>query len=153
MQDRVFTSLTFEEWSRVLYAKCTGTVNLHEATLHLPLDFFIMTTSISNHVGHMTQVAYSAANNFQDAFAQYRNRLGLPACASALGLVTEISDSGNATSSPQAMTRINLYGTGEHDFLRIIEAAYLSDPPSTNLITCLEPCRILDTERASSQGA
>jgi acyl carrier protein len=150
IKDKLFTSLTFEEWRRGLFAKCTGAINLHEVTLHMPLDFFIMTTSLSNHVGHVTQTAYSAANNFQDAFARYRRRLGLPACAIALGLITEISELGHATSSQNAMSRINLYGTGEHEFLSCIEAAFHAHTEA-NIITCLEPSKILQKEEENNQ--
>ena len=56
-------------------AKVRGTVNLHNALSHLPLDFFVMTTATGALWAPPTQAAYIAANSFQDAFARYRRCL------------------------------------------------------------------------------
>jgi acyl transferase domain-containing protein len=56
----------------VLAPKVQGTLVL-EALLHdQPLDFFVLCSSLSAFLGGVGQVAYTAANAFQDAFAQSR---------------------------------------------------------------------------------
>jgi hypothetical protein len=41
-----FDKLSIEQWHKSLAAKVVGTKNLHEATASLPLEFFVMTTSV-----------------------------------------------------------------------------------------------------------
>ena len=121
-----------------------------------------MTTSLSNHIAHVTQSTYSAANNFQDAFARYRHSLGLPACAIALGLITEISDIGQQAFARNSMSRLGLYETGEYEFLSVFEAAFFAgagtkpssrnkfdSPSQPNIITSLEPSKLLEKQRES----
>ncbi|KAI2776595.1 KR domain-containing protein [Daldinia loculata] len=82
--DLSFDKLTVQRWRDSLAAKVQGSKNLHEATLSLPrgqLDFFVMVTSLESIYALATQSAYTAANAFQDSFARYRRRLGMPAKA------------------------------------------------------------------------
>ncbi|WP_255298242.1 SDR family NAD(P)-dependent oxidoreductase [Brevibacillus dissolubilis] len=64
-----------EEWERVVAPKASGVVHLDEATKELPLDFFVLFSSISGGWGNPGQSDYATANAFLDAFAHYRNRL------------------------------------------------------------------------------
>ena len=43
--DLTFDNLSSSRWNKSLSAKVEGTKNLHEATLSISLDFFVMTTS------------------------------------------------------------------------------------------------------------
>ncbi|MBN9669607.1 SDR family NAD(P)-dependent oxidoreductase [Roseibium aggregatum] len=56
----------------VFAPKLAGTVNLDEATRHLPLDFFVLCSSIASVFGNAGQAVYAAANAFLDAFAETR---------------------------------------------------------------------------------
>ncbi|KAF2111546.1 hypothetical protein BDV96DRAFT_499365 [Lophiotrema nucula] len=156
MSDRVFDRLSHAEWKVGLSAKVQGTLNLHEASIEreLPLDFFIMTSSFEAVVALPSQPAYCAANGFQDAFARYRRSQGLPGCAIAFGLITEIGHLGQRTKTRDLIYRNGLYRTGELDFLRILEAAFLPSPPRTargpafdtlaeaQITTCLDPSEL-----------
>lgn len=71
--------MTFEEWTTSLDSKVRGTWNLHNALLCTPLDFFLMFSSTCSIIGQTGQTNYAAANSFLDAFAVYRQQLGLPA--------------------------------------------------------------------------
>lgn len=57
----------------VLAPKVAGTLHLHEATRGIPLDFFVLCSSIASWAGNLGQADYAAANGFMDAFAVWRN--------------------------------------------------------------------------------
>jgi acyl transferase domain-containing protein/aryl carrier-like protein len=67
------------EMLEILRPKVLGTWILHELTRALPLDFFLMFSSIASVWGAKGQGHYAAANHFLDSFAHYRRALGLPA--------------------------------------------------------------------------
>jgi len=59
-----------------------GSFLLHQMSLEMDLDFFVMFSSMASIVGNMGQSSYSACNAFQDSLAQYRRHvLGLPGLA------------------------------------------------------------------------
>ncbi len=68
-----------EKFTRVLGPKMLGAWNLHEATKDLPLEHFVMFSSIAAVVGSPGQSNYVAGNTFLDSFAAYRQANGLPA--------------------------------------------------------------------------
>jgi acyl transferase domain-containing protein/NAD(P)-dependent dehydrogenase (short-subunit alcohol dehydrogenase family)/acyl carrier protein len=59
----------------VLAPKVTGTVNLDRATAHLPLDFFVLCSSVSGVWGNSGQADYALASSFQEHYAHYRSEL------------------------------------------------------------------------------
>lgn len=81
-----------EEYHAAIYGKVSGTWSLHQVSQEQkqPLDFFTMLSSISGIVGKKGQSNYSAANTFLDAFANYRQSLGLRANAIDLGLIEDV---------------------------------------------------------------
>jgi acyl carrier protein len=79
IDDALVNDLTPERFDAVYGPKIAGTWHLHEATLGLPLDFFVMFSSIAGIFPQPGHGSYSAANSFLDAFAGYRRGLGLPA--------------------------------------------------------------------------
>ncbi|CAG8983999.1 hypothetical protein HYALB_00009008 [Hymenoscyphus albidus] len=92
LRDRPFDSMTLDEYHAAIGCKVQGTWNLHNISLemNLSLDFFTMLSSISGVYGSKGQANYAAANAFLDAFASYRQGLGLPACSIDLGVVADI---------------------------------------------------------------
>ncbi|MGB7344479.1 MAG: amino acid adenylation domain-containing protein [Pirellulaceae bacterium] len=67
--------------SKVMAPKTQGAWNLHEATVDLPLDYFVMFSSIASLLGSPGQANYAAGNAFLDGLAAYRRSRNLPALA------------------------------------------------------------------------
>ncbi|GFF89731.1 lovastatin nonaketide synthase [Aspergillus udagawae] len=89
LRDIHIEKMAIEDYLSVLHPKYAGTWNLHR---YLPdnLDFFVMLSSISGIIGNATQAAYAAGSTFLDAFAAYRNSLGLQAVSLDLGVITDV---------------------------------------------------------------
>jgi NADPH-dependent curcumin reductase CurA len=92
LRDRVFASMTHEEYHQALNSKVQGAWNLHRATeeLGIPLDFLTLFSSISGLIGQKGQANYAAGNSFLDALAEYRKVRGLPACSIDLGAIDDV---------------------------------------------------------------
>lgn len=79
------SSLDWIRFAAVLSAKAEGVLLLHRLTRDLPLDLFLMVSSIASAWGSQHQLHYAAANSVLDALAWHRRRLGLPALTINLG--------------------------------------------------------------------
>ncbi|KAI5862010.1 reducing type I polyketide synthase [Durotheca rogersii] len=92
LRDRVFESMSIEEYHAALGCKVDGTWNLHQVSMEqgLDLDFFTLLSSISGLCGSKGQANYAAGNAFLDAFAAYRQSLGLAACSVDLGVIQDV---------------------------------------------------------------
>ncbi|AHM66821.1 polyketide synthase [Paenibacillus polymyxa SQR-21] len=73
--DNFMIKKTEEELQKVLAPKVTGLTNLDQACKDIPLDFFILFSSVAGSLGNIGQADYAAANAFMDAYAGYRNTL------------------------------------------------------------------------------
>ncbi|KAI1177722.1 hypothetical protein F4777DRAFT_576800 [Nemania sp. FL0916] len=169
--DVSFDKLTVSRWRDSISAKVQGTKNLHDASLSLPrpLDFFVMITSLESIWALATQSAYTAANAFQDAFARYRRRLGMPATSISLGLVKGIGELGQDSSTIDMFARNGALTLSEAEFLARLEVAIVDDKDvgtsrtcgngedwigqaedplsASNILTCLDPYAMMDKER------
>ncbi|KAK2859671.1 hypothetical protein Q5P01_004291 [Channa striata] len=79
LHDGLIETLNQSLYEKVLKPKVNGALNLHHATQHCQLDYFVCYSSISAFLGNASQTNYAAANSFLDMFCQYRRKLGLPA--------------------------------------------------------------------------
>lgn len=164
--DVTFDNVSPSGWNESLSAKVQGTKNLHEATLSMSLDFFVMTTSALSVYAFATQGAYTAANNFQDAFARYRRQIGVPASTISFSLVGEVTKVGTDAITVDLFDRNKALTLSESQFLTLVEPAFLNnrttDTPSSeqwfgqledplssaNLHTYLDPSAMMDRKRA-----
>jgi len=115
--------MTSESFKAVLRPKVQGTINLHEALIHEPLDFFVMTSSTLGLKGTATQSHYAAGNAFMDSMARHRWSLGLQATSLALGLVQEIGHINDNPVMEESMLHNGLYGISEAEYLLMMEVA------------------------------
>ncbi|KAK3580057.1 hypothetical protein CHS0354_001010 [Potamilus streckersoni] len=74
----LFLELTADKFDNVMLPKVAGSWNLHHLSLFLPLDFFVLQSSISGILGSPGDSNYGAANTFLDALSHYRRQKGLP---------------------------------------------------------------------------
>jgi acyl carrier protein len=81
IDDAPLASLTRERMRTVLAPKAHGAWFLHEGTLGMELDYFVMFSSVSSVFGNSAQGNYAAANAFLDSLAHHRQAMGLPALA------------------------------------------------------------------------
>ena len=79
LDDGVLTRQDWSRFERVLAPKVAGSWILHELTESMPLDFFVLFSSMAAVAGAPGQGNYAAANSFEDALAHERRRQGLPA--------------------------------------------------------------------------
>lgn len=78
LHDGLIETLNRSLYEKVFKPKVNGALNLHNATQHCQLDYFVCYSSISAFLGNASQTNYAAANTFLDMFCQYRHKLGLP---------------------------------------------------------------------------
>lgn len=75
IDDAFILHKTLSSWQRVIQPKVFGAVHLDRLTRRIPLDFFIVFSSIASLMPNQGQCDYAAANSFLDSFAAHRNRL------------------------------------------------------------------------------
>ncbi|XP_060078597.1 uncharacterized protein LOC132558089 [Ylistrum balloti] len=78
LRDTRIDTMTMDKFNDVLQPKVTGTWNLHLVSKELPLDFFVMHSSVTSVFGNAGQTNYGAANSFMDSLAWYRRANHLP---------------------------------------------------------------------------
>uniref|UniRef100_A0A3P8ZRT2 Carrier domain-containing protein n=1 Tax=Esox lucius TaxID=8010 RepID=A0A3P8ZRT2_ESOLU len=79
LHDGLLETLDRSHYEKVLKPKVNGALNLHNATKHCKLDYFVCYSSVASFIGNGSQSNYAAANSFLDIFCHYRRRNGLAA--------------------------------------------------------------------------
>lgn len=75
IRDNFIIRKTTEEVMEVTSSKVLGVTYLDEVTRDIPLDFFVLFSSIVGALGNAGQADYAAANAYLDEYALYRNCL------------------------------------------------------------------------------
>ncbi|WP_335580789.1 SDR family NAD(P)-dependent oxidoreductase [Streptomyces sp. KLMMK] len=88
--DALLTELDDGTAESVLAPKLRGTMLLDRLTRAIPLDFFVVHSSISATVGHRAQAAYGAGNLAMEGIVRARRAAGVPGLAVGWGLIGEI---------------------------------------------------------------
>nr|WP_226857330.1 SDR family NAD(P)-dependent oxidoreductase [Acidithiobacillus concretivorus] len=90
IEDALAQNLGAELMDKVIQPKVAGAWNLHQASLHQPLDFFVLYSSMTTVLGNPGQAHYVAANSWMEAFAQWRRQQGLAALAILWGAIADV---------------------------------------------------------------
>ncbi len=77
--------LTKERLERVWRPKAVGAWTLHNLTQGMPLDFFVLFSSVACVLSQPGQGSYAAANSYLDSLARYRRGQGLKASSFQFG--------------------------------------------------------------------
>ena len=88
--DAALAHLERAQIRRVFDAKVRGACNLDRLTAGMPLDFFVLFSSVASLFGSAGQAVHAAADACLDALAQHRLNRGLPATAINWGPVSEV---------------------------------------------------------------
>jgi NADPH:quinone reductase-like Zn-dependent oxidoreductase/short-subunit dehydrogenase/SAM-dependent methyltransferase/acyl carrier protein len=107
LDDAPIERLTEERMWKAMAPKIMGAWNLHALTLDMPLDFFVLFSSLASVIGNPGQANYVAGNAFLDALAYYRRGRGLPGLAVNWGVVGEV---GHVAGSPETAQRLERLG-------------------------------------------
>ncbi|EME77538.1 uncharacterized protein MYCFIDRAFT_44966 [Pseudocercospora fijiensis CIRAD86] len=153
LKESLFANMTVDVWDQVVRPKVQGARNLHELTLGMDLDFFVLTSTILSVVGAATQSNYAAANAYLDHLARHRHHRGLQACSLSIGMVVGIGYVEEHEASEIALRRNGMYGINMAEFLRNLELACRRKDMDqvidefdrcavSNIITGMDPTRI-----------
>ena len=108
LDDNLLANMSKESVARVFAPKAQGALNLHNATLELELDHFVMSSSVASIFGNPGQVNYSAASAFLDGLAVSRRRQGLPALTYNLAAVAEAGMAARSLHVIRMMTALGM---------------------------------------------
>ena len=78
LDDGILLEQDWQRFEQVMAPKVAGAWHLHRLTQELPLDFFVLFSSVASLLGSPGQGNYAAANAFMDVLAHYRSSQGLP---------------------------------------------------------------------------
>ena len=99
LDDGLLFDMSLEQLDRPMAPKVQGAWNLHAATRDVPLDFFVLFSSVASVLGSPGQANYAAGNALLDSLAAWRRRRGLPALSVNWG---PWADSGMAAEAGRA---------------------------------------------------
>jgi len=108
LDDHLLLNLDAENFRRVLAPKVLGAWNLHTLTADLPLDFFVVFSSVASILCSPGQANYAAANAFLDGLAHDRRSRGLPCLSINWGPWAEVGMAARAASARGAASRVML---------------------------------------------
>ena len=147
----MYEQMTFEKFAAGTLPKVRGALSLRKALQQTPLDFFVMTSSISAVLGNPGQSNYCAGNSFLDSLAWHRNLLGLAGSSIALPMVLDVGVVAENENIEVSLGRKGMYGIDENEMLRGFELAMLQTQPrypsppklgNAHIILGLEPASL-----------
>jgi len=140
LEDATLANLERAQVERVFHPKVHGAWNLHRLTAAMPLDFFVLYSSVAALFGSAGQAAYAAANACLDALAQHRLDRGLPATSIHWGPVADVGLAARAAVRGDRLASRGLAGIGVEDVTRALERVLTEGWPQV-AVTRLDPAR------------
>jgi NADPH:quinone reductase-like Zn-dependent oxidoreductase/acyl carrier protein len=105
LDDALVPSLDAQRYGRVLAPKVQGVAALETATANLPLDLFVLYSSITVQLGNPGQANYVAANAYLEAVARRRRAEGKPALAVAWGAIADVGVLARDTATSEILKK------------------------------------------------
>ncbi|KAJ5533456.1 lovastatin nonaketide synthase [Penicillium frequentans] len=130
LADAPLQSMTYSQWHKCVQPKVHGAYNLHNATMGIPLDFFVCFSSISAFFGGKAQANYAGANACLDSLMGYRRQLGLPASTMNCGRITGHGVAAEDAALERFMEDQGYEGVNRQELLYQVENAIFSHIPS-----------------------
>ncbi|CAO1600411.1 hypothetical protein XANCAGTX0491_004101 [Xanthoria calcicola] len=134
LRDSPLDRMTFKQWDACLQPKVRGTYNLHKATLHASLDFFVCFSSVSTILGSKAQANYSAANAYIDALMRRRREMGLRGTTMNCGMIVGVGAVAENAALQRVMETIGYDAVSEQELLFQIEEAITADHSETRSV-------------------
>lgn len=120
IQDQAIADADLDTVGLVMRSKALGAWNLHLLTRELPLDHFVLYSSLANLIGNSRQSAYSAANGFLNGLARMRQRAGLPATTANWGAISDVGVVAQDEKLEQFLRHIGLRGIPSSEALDLL---------------------------------
>jgi hybrid polyketide synthase/nonribosomal peptide synthetase ACE1 len=144
LEDSMFEGLTFENLTKVLDPKVTGTQLLDELFYDAPLEFFVVMSSLTSIVGNSGQSNYTAANMFMVALAEQRRQRGVAGSSIAISSLIGIGYVERSENfSSDYFENIGYRNISEQDLHQLFAEAILVGRPgcteSSEIATGLQP--------------
>jgi hypothetical protein len=137
--------MTYADWKQSTKPKVVGALNLHSVLADAPLDFFIMTSSVSGILGTPGQSNYAAANAYLDALARHRRATSSAATSVVLPMVLGVGVVAENTEIEDGLKRKGMYGIDEEHLLQSFEAGISSNTltsPPDHVVVGLDPFKL-----------
>lgn len=90
IDDQLISKLDGNSVSSVIQPKLVGAWHLHSLTQAIPLDYFVLYSSITTYIGNPGQANYVAANAGLEGLAELRRSKGLPAQCIGWGPIADV---------------------------------------------------------------
>lgn len=123
LQDSPIDSMTHQQWQTCIRPKVLGAQNLHHATSHMDLEFFIPFSSVSASIGALAQANYAAANSYLDALVRDRREHGLKASTMNIGMIKGAGVVDRNDALGKIMVGLGLDQVTEDEFLYQVQEA------------------------------
>lgn len=125
LRDSSIPNMQYDDVMDVINPKVLGSIHLDRIFYDVPLDFFVLVSSITCVVGNVGQANYSAANMYMCALAANRRKRGLNAVALNGGAIIGAGYITRETDRALDLTveKMNLMRLSEEDFHQMIAEA------------------------------
>ncbi len=133
--DRLLVDHQWQLFAKVFAPKVSGAWNLHTQTQDVPLDFFVLFSSVASVLGSAGLANYAAANAFLDALAHYRRSLSLPGLSlnwgpwSMVGMARAVGSRGEVQWATKGIKPIE-----PQQALSILENLFSQDVPQLGVM-------------------
>lgn len=134
IDDGILVQLNEDRFRSVLDPKILGAWNLHIHSRGLPLDFFVLFSSVASVIGNPGQASYNAANSFLDSFACFRRHQGLPAMAVNWGHLAEVGYLARNESIGERLSEIGIKGMRPELTTRILGRLLRKNPVQMGVV-------------------